>query len=207
MTQSNNIAVDLVEHPEVIRACLHVRSLITELETWDSELLDWFRSTPHAKLLREWLGSPRLAHQPPAACELSSLEQALVDDPDNICAGIPDAAIQQGIDAWDGAMMEMRERDQSEHPENFRDWDEGMLIATVFKAVGRSVAALSSAPVAPVGEGLREALEKCRSQFQFYADEPFNAGKLEKAATNQTFADMCEKALSARATQPLPGKV
>ena len=44
-------------------------------------------------------------------------------------------------------------------------------------------------------EGLREALLKARDQFQFYANEHFNGGKLEKAATNQSFADMCDRAL------------
>lgn len=42
---------------------------------------------------------------------------------------------------------------------------------------------------------IRAALIKCRDQFQFYADEHRAAGKIEKAATNQTFADMCNEAL------------
>lgn len=40
-----------------------------------------------------------------------------------------------------------------------------------------------------------EALDKCRAQFQFYADEHTSAGKLEKAATNQRFAAMAALAL------------
>ena len=47
----------------------------------------------------------------------------------------------------------------------------------------------------PTREELTQALIACRDQFQFYANEHFNAGKLDKAATNQSFADMAEKAL------------
>ena len=43
---------------------------------------------------------------------------------------------------------------------------------------------------------LREALEKCRDQFQFYANEHRNAGKHEKAATNQRYAGLCASALA-----------
>ncbi len=43
---------------------------------------------------------------------------------------------------------------------------------------------------------LLAALEKCRDQFQFYANEHTAAGKLEKAATNQSFADLASTALS-----------
>ncbi len=47
------------------------------------------------------------------------------------------------------------------------------------------------------GEGdLREALDQCMKQFAFYASEHAKAGKCEKAATNQRFADMCLAALS-----------
>ena len=41
--------------------------------------------------------------------------------------------------------------------------------------------------------GLRIALETCAAQFQFYADEHTKAGKLEKAETNQRFADLARK--------------
>lgn len=42
---------------------------------------------------------------------------------------------------------------------------------------------------------LVEALGKARAQFQFYAHEHLKAGKDEKAATNQAFADMLGAAL------------
>lgn len=42
---------------------------------------------------------------------------------------------------------------------------------------------------------LREALTKCRDQFQFYANEHTAAGKLEKAATNQRFSDLASSAI------------
>ena len=39
------------------------------------------------------------------------------------------------------------------------------------------------------------ALSNCRNQFQFYADEHTKAGKLAKAATNQSYANLCEVVL------------
>jgi len=42
---------------------------------------------------------------------------------------------------------------------------------------------------------LEAALRKCGDQFQFYANEHEAAGKIEKAATNQRFADLCSQAL------------
>lgn len=43
---------------------------------------------------------------------------------------------------------------------------------------------------------LVEALAQCRDQFAFYADEHRKAGKEEKAATNQRFADLANNALA-----------
>lgn len=43
---------------------------------------------------------------------------------------------------------------------------------------------------------LTEVMKHCRAQFQFYADEHTKAGKTEKAATNQQFADACRAALN-----------
>ena len=42
---------------------------------------------------------------------------------------------------------------------------------------------------------LREALASAQQQFQGYADAHTDAGKTEKAATNQKFADMCAQTL------------
>ena len=53
----------------------------------------------------------------------------------------------------------------------------------------------ASAPVAT--EAMVDALKQCRDQFAFYAREHTAAGKLEKAATNQRFADMATEALAA----------
>lgn len=41
---------------------------------------------------------------------------------------------------------------------------------------------------------MQEGLAKCRDQFQFYADEHQKAGKAEKAATNQAYADLATAA-------------
>lgn len=42
---------------------------------------------------------------------------------------------------------------------------------------------------------LEDVLRRSQAQFQFYADEHAKAGKTEKAATNQRFADLCRRAL------------
>jgi hypothetical protein len=49
---------------------------------------------------------------------------------------------------------------------------------------------------------LESALEQCRDQFQFYADEHSAAGKTEKAATNQRFADLAQAALTLNKDTP-----
>lgn len=48
----------------------------------------------------------------------------------------------------------------------------------------------------------REALDQCMKQFAFYAAEHAKAGKHEKAATNQRFADLCHAALSTPPARP-----
>lgn len=45
-------------------------------------------------------------------------------------------------------------------------------------------------------ERLREAMVLCQEQFQFYANEHRAAGKIEKAATNQKYADIACAALN-----------
>lgn len=60
---------------------------------------------------------------------------------------------------------------------------------------------------------MREALEVCRAQFAFYAEEHRAAGKVDKAATNQRYADRAEAALGvcygaeAFAAKPTLGEV
>lgn len=44
---------------------------------------------------------------------------------------------------------------------------------------------------------MKDIIKKCRAQFQFYADEHRKAGKFEKVATNQSFADMYANAADA----------
>lgn len=66
------------------------------------------------------------------------VEAALTGDAEDICAGISDEAIEAGIAAWDNARQEMEAREQALDPENHRDWDEGMIVAAIFKAVSLS---------------------------------------------------------------------
>jgi hypothetical protein len=61
-----------------------------------------------------------------------ALVEALVDDPNWICAGIADDVIEAGMLAWDAANTDMAR----ETPE--RDWDEGMIVAAIFKAMLRA---------------------------------------------------------------------
>lgn len=60
-------------------------------------------------------------------------------------------------------------------------------------------AALTAARAQVEGESqrLREALEQCRAQFAFYADEHRKADKSEKAATNERFAQIARQSLAA----------
>lgn len=46
-------------------------------------------------------------------------------------------------------------------------------------------------------EALEKGLEQCRAQFQFYANEHRAAGKHDKAATNQYYADLALTTLAA----------
>ncbi len=78
-----------------------------------------------------------------------AVREALEDDNEWVCAGIPDEAIEAGIAAWRAADVAMLARDESEHPEDMADWDEGMIVCAIFKAVGRALSAT------PAQEGLK----------------------------------------------------
>lgn len=65
---------------------------------------------------------------------------ALTDDPDRVCAGIPDHAIEAGIEAWKAAESDIELRARCENPEDVTDWDEGMIVAAIFKAIGTALA-------------------------------------------------------------------
>lgn len=66
---------------------------------------------------------------------LAAIEEMIVDDPDWIAEGISDEAIDAGIDVWDQAKHDMR--DENYIPGKTTDWDEGMIVAAIFKAVCR----------------------------------------------------------------------
>lgn len=79
---------------------------------------------------------------PEAADELVALRErfalfdaALVDDPGDICAGISEDAIWAGVEAWQQADREMNEYVSGVST----DWDEGMIVAAIFKAVARAI--------------------------------------------------------------------
>lgn len=62
---------------------------------------------------------------------------ALTDDPDWIGAGIPDEAIEAGLAAWQAADAEMNNYVSGVST----DWDDGMIVAAIFKAVARAALA------------------------------------------------------------------
>lgn len=69
-------------------------------------------------------------------------DAAMTDDPNWVCAGIPDIVIDAGVAAWDAAEEDMK-------PENYiagetADWDEGMIVAAIFKAMARALTSESS---------------------------------------------------------------
>ena len=66
----------------------------------------------------------------------------------------------------------------------------------MIKAECTAAAALIETQAREIAE-LRAALTACASQFQFYAGLHAAAGKPEKAATNQSFADLARSALAA----------
>lgn len=59
-------------------------------------------------------------------------------------SGIPDEAIEAGIEAWQAANHEMTARELSTTPEDMRDWDDGMIVAAIFKAVTRAMSGASA---------------------------------------------------------------
>lgn len=61
-----------------------------------------------------------------------------------IASGIPDDAIAAGIEAWRAADVAMKAREQSANPEDMTDWDEGMIVAAIFKAVSGAMSGASA---------------------------------------------------------------
>ena len=66
-----------------------------------------------------------------------------------ICDGIPDHVIHAGMDAWDQAHKEMAE----EIPGVTTDWDEGMIVAHIFKELCKAATEPSPTPPMPEGFG------------------------------------------------------
>ena len=66
---------------------------------------------------------------------LAAIEKMIIDDPNWIAEGISDDAVEAGINAWDQANRDLR--DENYIPGVTADWDEGMIVAAIFKAVCR----------------------------------------------------------------------
>ena len=74
--------------------------------------------------------------------------------------------------------------------------DEQIVTLMLWHAANHPLAIALRQPRAELAEA-RAALTACASQFQFYAGLHAAAGKPEKAATNQSFADLARSALAA----------
>jgi hypothetical protein len=77
----------------------------------------------------------RIATETKSAETIRDLVDALVDDPNWIAAGVPDEAIEAGEQAWEKARHDLENYVSGETS----DWDEGMIVAAIFKAVGRTI--------------------------------------------------------------------
>ena len=101
-------------------------------------LCGWCTSaTDEQEVREEWAAHVAAALSAPQG-EVERLRAAaLTDDPNWICAGIPDHAIEAGIEVF-----RQVERDSESYVAGeTTDWDEGMMVAAIFKAVARSILA------------------------------------------------------------------
>lgn len=64
-----------------------------------------------------------------------------------ICEGIPDDVIEAGIEAWEIAKSEMEDREMSDTPELMTDWDDGMVVAAIYKAMVARQAMIDASPI------------------------------------------------------------
>lgn len=109
---------------------------------WDKDAGHWrqkgnsfhFGQKAFPQVLLAWMPLPPPPGTTPPASEVEVLREALVDDPNWIAAGIPDAAIEAGIAAWDQCNHDLENYVSGKTP----DWDEGMIVAAIFKAVART---------------------------------------------------------------------
>ena len=130
-----------------------------------------------------WIETPLYASPPPQA--EASLTQAV--EPTRIpCPDLLQGDHGEAVE-WITANCTAIRRDNGD-----MDYSLGAMIAAY--EAGKA----SPPPPQPDSdlERAREALEKCRDQFAFYAREHLAAGKFEKSATNQHFADMATSALN-----------
>lgn len=82
--------------------------------------------------------------------EIDAKLAALDAQPDWICSGIPDEAVEAGIAAWDKAKHDLENYTSGETA----DWDEGMIVCAIYKAM----APLAPAPP-PMGEAAQTRAE------------------------------------------------
>lgn len=87
-------------------------------------------------ILREVFAAHRIAAltTAQAAAQEHRIAGLIVDDPDWICAGIPDAVIEAGMAVQDKVRHDLDNYIAGETP----DWDDGMICAAIFKAMLRA---------------------------------------------------------------------
>lgn len=77
-------------------------------------------------------------HEPPIGFDFGDdtlFAAVTAEDPDWMCAGLSDEVIAAGEAAWDRADDDLN----NYVPGETKDWDRGMMVAAIFKAMGRKV--------------------------------------------------------------------
>lgn len=112
MGRANAKAIDLLTHHHATAGWL-IQELTARITALEAQLAD-AKAREVDLVERLWV-----------------LNEVVKNDPGNICVGVPDAAIWAGIEAWDAAKHDMENYVSGETA----DWDEGMIVAAIFKAV------------------------------------------------------------------------
>lgn len=94
------------------------------------------------------------------------------------------------VDELEGLLARLRAAETFEHSRQVGERD---------KLIESDVAVLAADAIEAQAariKALEARVKQCGDQFQFYANEHTSAGKTEKAATNQRFADLARAALT-----------
>lgn len=111
-----------------------------DMEDWladtlqDSVDMDWSTTDGAKAIVRHWAESPVAAELTRLQALVEQLAAMVVDDPNDVAAGVPEAVIEAGI-----AVQEQADADHRNYVAGVTtDWDEGMLATATFKAMLRT---------------------------------------------------------------------